>query len=96
MEKELPSEWKKCGIIDIVVDPAHFSTGETPSPSPLIGASGHIFIPVSPDDRHLGGSHKDASMLLELVMGPWRLKELVVAFPYMAAVPKSGRSVCSR
>jgi hypothetical protein len=83
IEKELPSEWNECGIIDLVVDPAHFGVGETPSPSPLIGASGHIFIPVSPDDRHLGGSHKDASMLLELVMGPWLLKELVVAFPYM-------------
>eukprot|EP00978_Attheya_sp_CCMP212_P035858 scaffold158478_cov52-Attheya_sp.AAC.4 len=38
MEKELPSEWNKCGIIDVVVDPAHFGMGETPSPSPLIGA----------------------------------------------------------
>jgi hypothetical protein len=81
--EKLPSEWNECSIIDLVVDPAHFGVGETPSSSPLIEASGHIFIPVSPDDRHLGGSHKDASMLVELVMGPWLLKELVVAFPYM-------------
>lgn len=81
--KELPSEWFDCGIIDLVVDPAHFGKDEIPTKSPMLEARGHIFIPVYPDDRHLGGSYKDASLLLQLVLGPWSLKELEVAFPYM-------------
>jgi hypothetical protein len=83
LDKELPSEWCNCGIIDLVVDPEHFSNDETPTASPTLGSRGHIFIPVSPDDRHLGGSRIDASVLVHLVLGPWSLKELKVAFPYM-------------
>jgi hypothetical protein len=73
----------QCRIIDLVIDPAHFPPGETPLPSVLISASGHCFIPASPDDRHLGGAHKDSSMLIQLVLGPWSFKELTVGFPYM-------------
>ena len=44
---------------------------------------------MSLDDRHLGGSHKTASRLLQLVMGPWTLKELESGFPYMIFVNPS-------
>lgn len=79
----LPEEWMECRIIDVVIDPAQFAKGKAPVPSPLIYSCGHTFIPVSPDDRHLGGAHKTASLLIQLVLGPWSLKELKVAFPYM-------------
>jgi hypothetical protein len=81
---QLPDEWEDCGIIDVVIDPAQFSKGETPSL--LVYAQGHSFIPISPDDRHLGGAHKNSSLLIQLVLGPWPLKELKVAFPYMLFV----------
>eukprot|EP00978_Attheya_sp_CCMP212_P033831 scaffold138601_cov28-Attheya_sp.AAC.1 len=81
--KEVPSEWEECSMIDFVIDPDHLAKGQTPSPLNLIGAKGHLFIPVSPDDRHLGGAHKDASALIELVLGPWLLNQLKEAFPYM-------------
>lgn len=79
----VPREWTECRIIDLVVDPAQFDKGVTPVPSLLVVAIGHCFIPVSPDDRHLGGAHKTSSLLVELVLGPWSLKELQVGFPYM-------------
>jgi len=59
-------------------------------------AAGHCFIPVSPDDRHLGGSHKTASRLLQLMMGPWTLKELECGFPYMIFVNPSEAYVHTR
>ena len=81
---EVPDDWVECGIIDIVVDPAQFSKDTQPSPLVLVSASkGHCFIPVSPDDRHLGGTHKTSSVYCQLVLGPWSLKQLQVAFPYM-------------
>lgn len=82
-EQSLPREWEDCSMIDIVIDPAQFSKGEEPVASPLIITFGHKFIPVSPDDRHLGSELKMSGWLLELVLGPWKLKELLVAFPYM-------------
>lgn len=84
LRNKVPEKWIDCPIIDFVIDPAQFSRGESPSPSALAeAAGGHCFIPVSPDDRHLGGAHKTASYLLQLVMGPWTLKELEKGFPYM-------------
>ena len=73
-QSKVPSEWSECPIIDFVIDPAQFPKDESPSPSALAeAASGHCFIPVSLDDRHLGGSHKTASRLLQFVMSPWKV-----------------------
>ena len=82
-KQTLTPDWLDCSIIDIVIDPAQFPSDETPFPSILASSLGHMFIPVSPDNRHLGGLFKAASRMLELVLGPWPLKELLVAFPYM-------------
>ena len=81
---KVPKDWVECGIIDIVVDPAQFPKDTTPSPSVLVSvARGHCFIPVAPDDRHLGGTHKTSTVYCQLVLGPWSLKQLQVAFPFM-------------
>jgi hypothetical protein len=80
---DVPREWIECGIIDLVVDPAQFGEWETPGPSRLVASMGHCFIPASPDDRHLGGARKDSSLLVQLVFGPWVLKQLQKGFPYM-------------
>ena len=61
----------------------HLHRPQDPQPSALIESDGHIFIPVSPDDRHLGGTHKSASSRIELVLGPWTHRELLVAWPFM-------------
>lgn len=66
-----------------MIDPAQFPTEKEPLPSTLIDARGHKFIPVSLDDRHLGSAFKVSGRMVELVLGPWELKELLVAFPYM-------------
>lgn len=82
-EQSLPREWEDCSKIDIGIDPPQFSKGEEPAASPLMIAFGHKFIPFSPEDRHLGSEKKMSGWLLEFVLGPWNLKELLVAFPYM-------------
>lgn len=93
---KVPEDWVDCSLIDIVVDPAQFGQDETPSPSLLVSAMGHCFIPASPDDRHLGSAHKESSLLLQLVLGPWLLKELKKGFPYMIYRNPTTAHQCSK
>ena len=81
----LPAEWLDCSVLDVVIDPPWFPPTVEPTPSRLISSRGHRFIPVSLDDRHLGSAFnfKASSEMTELVLGPWDLEELKVAFPYM-------------
>jgi hypothetical protein len=80
---ELPGDWFNFPGKDVVIDPAQFPSGREPQESPLIHCAGHIFIPVSPDDLHLGGTHKTASSRRQLVLGPWTWREISFAWPYM-------------
>jgi hypothetical protein len=81
----IPDEWLKFSNLDTVIDPAHFPATTDPQPSNLLESNGHIFIAVSLDDRHLGGTHKTSSSTstIELILGPWKFPELSIAWPHM-------------
>lgn len=76
-------EWKLSELVDFVIDPPQFASGEEPQSSPLIGARGHTFIPASTDNRHLGAGDKSFAEIFQLVLGPYTLAQLEVAFPFM-------------
>lgn len=76
-------EWKRFKKLDVVIDPAQFPSGETPSPSIWIGAAGHTFIPASTDNAHLGAWQKLFTATYNLILGPYSEAELMVAYPYM-------------
>eukprot|EP00980_Cylindrotheca_fusiformis_P019202 scaffold6528_cov114-Cylindrotheca_fusiformis.AAC.3 len=76
----LPDDWFDFPDKDIMIDPAHFASGREPQASPLIDCAGHIFIPVSPDDSHLGGTDKTATSRKQLVLGPWTWPEISIAW----------------
>ena len=79
---KLPEDWQKFEGKDVIIDPAQFAGDAKPVVSALLGCMGHIFIPVSPDDSHLGGSRK-GSKRTQLVLGPWSYQEIMVAWPLM-------------
>lgn len=83
IKSTIPDEWLSFSDIDTLIDPAQFPSTTDPQPSALIESDGHIFIPVSPDNRHLGGTHKSSSARIELILGPWTLRELSIAWPWM-------------
>ena len=80
--KGVPSKWTQFPGKDVIIDPAQFASSEDPKASALLACLGHIFIPVSPDNLHLGPTHKIAKRI-QLVLGPWFFKEIMVAWPYM-------------
>lgn len=80
---KLPDEFLKYSNVDTVIDPAQFPAEIEPKPSALLESNGHIFIAVSPDDRHLGGTRKSSAATIQLVLGPWSLQEILVAWPLM-------------
>ena len=88
--KELPSEWTQFHGKDVIIDPAQFASGEDPKASALLDCFGHIFVPVSPDNRHLGPTQKIAKRI-QLVLGPWSFREIMVAWPYMYYIQEATR-----
>lgn len=82
-QRQVSSEWKRSKMVDFVIDPPQFSSGADPQPSMLIGASGHTFIAASTYNRHLGGGDKSFMKIFELVLGPFILDQLKIAFPFM-------------
>ena len=83
---DLPWEWLECTILDVVNNPPQIPAGVKPTSSILLNSRGHHFIPISPDNRHLGVAAKTSYDVIELVLGPWDLEEIKVASTYIHGV----------
>jgi hypothetical protein len=89
-DNKLPGEWNFFPGKNVIIDPAQFASNENPQASVSLSSFGHIFIPVSPNNLHLGGTHKTAE-LIQLILSPWSLRELMVAWPLMVYDEKLAR-----